>query len=73
MKYVVEKVEGNIVVLESIIDSSKKYITLEELKFSVKENDVLLFDNEEYILDENEKNDRIKRIKDKMDRLKFDN
>ncbi len=70
MKYVVEKVEGNIVVLESIIDSSKKYITFEELKFSVKENDVLLFDNEEYILDENEKNDRIRRIKDKMERLR---
>lgn len=70
MKYVVEKVEGNIVVLESIIDSSKKYITLEGLKFSVKENDVVLFDNKEYILDENEKNDRIRRIKDKMERLR---
>lgn len=70
MKYCVLKIENNIVVLESIIDNSKKYISLSDINFKVNENDILLFDGNKYILDDEEKNKRIERIRSKMERLR---
>ncbi len=72
MYFVVEKIEDNILVLEDIKNGRKKEININEINFNVKENDVLLFDGKKYIIDNKTKEERIKKIKEKMKKLKFD-
>ena len=45
MKYAVDKVEDDIVLLENIINGEKKEIKKECFSFSVKETDIVLFEN----------------------------
>jgi len=70
MKYAVDKVEDDIVLLENIINGEKKEIKKECFSFSVKETDIVLFENGIYKKDNKEKNERIKVIKAKMEALR---
>ncbi len=70
MKYAVDKVEEDIVLLENIINGEKKEIKKECFSFSVKETDIVLFENGIYKKDNKEKNERIKMIKAKMEALR---
>ena len=70
MKYAVDKVEEDIVLLENIINGEKKEIKKECFSFSVKETDIVLFENGIYKKDNKEKNERIKVIKAKMEALR---
>ncbi len=70
MKYAVDKVEDDIVLLENIINGEKKEIKKECFSFSVKETDIVLFENGIYKKDNKEKNERIKMIKAKMEALR---
>ena len=45
MKYAVDKVEEDIVLLENIINGEKKEIKKECFAFSVIETDIILFEN----------------------------
>ena len=70
MKYAVDKVEDDIVLLENIINGEKKEIKKECFSFPVKETDIVLFKNGIYKKDNKEKEDRIKMIKAKMEALR---
>ena len=70
MKYAVDKVEDDIVLLENIINGEKIMVKKEYFSFPVKETDIILFENGIYKKDNKEKNERIKMIKAKMEALR---
>ena len=70
MKYAVDKVEGDIVLLENILNGEKKEVRKECFSFQVKETDIIIVLNGIYKKDNKEKNDRIKMIKAKMEALR---
>lgn len=72
MKYAVDKIEDNIVTLENIIDGSKRNILLKDITFNIIEGDILVFNGKKYIKDDNLKNERLKKIQEKMNRLRKD-
>ena len=70
MKYAVDRIENNIVVLENINNNSIKEVSIEKLPNNIKEGTILKYYNKTYTIDTNEENIRRKRIQDKLDRLK---
>lgn len=70
MKYAVDRIENNIVVLENINNNSIKEVSIDELPNNIKEGTILKYYNKAYTIDTNEENIRRKRIQDKLDRLK---
>ena len=70
MKYSVDKLENDIVILEEINTGYIKEENISVFNFEIKEKDILLFDNNVYIKDENEKINRINMLREKMNRLK---
>lgn len=70
MKYAVDKIEGNIIVLENIKNNKIKEINLKEVNFEVKESDILVFKNNKYIKDESIKNERYNMLRERLEKLK---
>lgn len=70
MKFAVDKIENNIVVLENIHSNDIIEVDVKYLPVSIKENDIIRFEDGKYVLDINEKTERINRIKEKMNSLK---
>ena len=70
MKYSVDKIENDIVILEEINTGYIKEENISVFNFEIKEKDILLFDNNVYIKDENEKIIRINMLREKLNRLK---
>lgn len=70
MRFVVDRIENDIAVLENIKDNEIINVSLDKLPNKVMEKDVLLYDGKTYVIDVLEKNERINRIKDKMSKLK---
>ena len=70
MKYAVDKVEDDIVLLENIINGEKKEIKKECFSFPIKETDIVIKKDGAYLKDDKEKEDRIKIIKAKMEALR---
>lgn len=70
MKFAVDKVEDDIVLLENIVNGEKIMTKKENFLFSIKENDIVIKNNGVYEKDDKEKNDRIKMIKAKMEVLR---
>lgn len=69
MKYAVDRINNEVATLESIIDGSKTNIMIKDIPFDIKEGDILVFDGEKYFKDDKLKNERIKNIREKMNRL----
>lgn len=70
MKYAVDKIEDDIVLLENIINGEKIMVKKEDFLFPVKETDIVIKKDDAYIKDDKEKEDRIKDIKAKMEALR---
>lgn len=70
MKYAVDKVEDDIVLLENIINGEKITVKKEDFSFPVKETDIVIKKDGTYLKDDKEKNKRIKMIKAKMEALR---
>lgn len=70
MKYAVDKIEDDIVLLENIINGKKIMVKKEDFLFPVKETDIVIKKNDAYLKDDKEKEDRIKIIKAKMEALR---
>lgn len=70
MKYAIDRIEDNIVVIESIDTKEKLEINKEELPETIKEGSILIFDNDEYKLDLNEEELRRKKIQERFNRLR---
>lgn len=69
MKYAVDRIDNEVATLESIIDGSKINIMIKDISFDIKEGDILVFDGKKYFKDDKLKNERIKSIREKMNRL----
>ena len=70
MKYAVDKVEDDIVLLENILNCEKITVQKECFSFPIKENDIVIKKDGAYLKDDKEKEDRIKMIKAKMEALR---
>ncbi len=70
MKYAIDKIENNIIVLENLNTKEITNINKNLLSFKVKEGDILVYQNNKYYLDNNEKEKRIKIIKEKFLKVK---
>lgn len=70
MKYAIDKIENNVALLENIKDGSKKEIDIKMLPLNAKETDILSYDGKVYLVDNNEKEKRIKIIREKMEKLR---
>lgn len=70
MKYAVDRIEENIVVLENIDTKDKLEANLNELDFEIKDGDIIIFDGKKYINSKTEYKSRIDIIREKMKRVK---
>lgn len=70
MKYSVDKIEGNIVILESLSTKEQKEVLLEVLPSNIKEGTILTYENEVYKKDEVLEQQRRTSIKNKFNMLK---
>lgn len=70
MKFSVDRIEDNVVVLEGIEDNEIKEVDIALLPEGIKEGSILELNNDVYELDLNEEELRRKRIQEKFNRLK---
>lgn len=70
LKYAVDRVEDKIVVLQCLDSGKIKEINKEKIDFKVTDGDILIYENNKYIKIENEKEQRLKVIQDKLNQLK---
>ena len=70
MKYAIDKIENDVALLENIKDGSKKEVNIKDLPSNVIETDILSYDGKTYALDNDEKELRIKKIREKMEKLR---
>ncbi len=72
MKFAVDKIDNGVVLLENIKDNSKVEVNLDKLPLDVKETDILVYKNNKYEKDDNEKEERLRLIEEKMNKLRKD-
>ena len=70
MKYAVDKIEENIVTLESLDTKEKKEVLLEVLPSNIKEGTILKYENEVYKKDEVLEQQRKTSIQNKFNMLR---
>lgn len=70
MKYAVDRIENDIVVLENIDNNDIKKVSIKDLPYGIKESDILEFKEDIYQLDNNVKEDRLTRIQEKFNNLR---
>lgn len=70
MKYAVDRIENSIAILENVANGEKKEVPLEELPDNIKEGNILIFDNENFVKDEQEEIKRRENIKNRFNRLR---
>lgn len=73
MKYVVDRIENNIIILENLKDKSILEIPKDKINFLIKDGDVLYYDNNKFRLDLETKKKRIELIKEKFNKVKKKN
>ncbi len=72
MKFAVDKIDNGVVLLENIKDNSKVEVSLDKLPLDIKETDILIYKNDKYEKDDNEKEERLRLIEEKMNKLRKD-
>ncbi len=72
MKFAVDKIDNSVVLLENIKDNSKVEVSLDKLPLDIKETDILIYKNDKYEKDDNEKEERLRLIEEKMNKLRKD-
>lgn len=70
MKYAVDRVEGKIIVLENLDTKEIKEIDIKGLNFKVNDGDILLYKNKKYYKDDALKQERLKIIQEKLNKVK---
>lgn len=71
MKYAIDRIEDNVIVLENL-DNNKIETISRDVLSEAKEGDIVIFENGIYRIDTEEKEKRLETIKSKMDRLRSD-
>lgn len=70
MKYAVDRIENDIAVLENLSDGSILKIKVNLLPTGITERDIVVKSENSFLLNQKEKDNRLRRIREKMDRLK---
>lgn len=70
MKFAIDRIIDDIVVLENIETKITKEINISLLPENIKEGNIIVFENEEYKLDLTEEELRRKRIQEKFNKLR---
>lgn len=70
MKYSIDRIEGNIAILEDINTKEKIELDISLLPNNIKEGNILLLKDNIYIIDETEEDLKRKRIMEKFNKLK---
>jgi len=70
MKYAIDRIEGNIAILEDITNNKKIEVDTKELPPDIKDGSIVIFENNVYSLDLETESERRKRIMAKFNRLK---
>ena len=73
MKYAVDRIEENIVVLENIETKEKKKVKKDQLPKGIKEGNILIEENNEYLIDTTLEKERRKLLEEKLNKLKRKN
>lgn len=70
MKYAVDRIENNIVILENINNKEIREVNIKKIGFIINEGDILVFKNNRYYKDDKEKKNRISLLQEKLNRVK---
>ena len=70
MKYVVDRIEEDIVVLENLETREITNIKITELDFKVREGNILSYENNKYTLDLNTEKLRKEKLRNRFNKLK---
>ena len=70
MKYTVDRIENDIVVLETFDTLEMVNVKKDLLPSNIHEGSILYYENNKYILDEQEEIERRKKIEEKFNQLK---
>ena len=70
MKYAVDRIEENIVVLENISSGEIVNIDIKKLPKNIKEGNILIKENDQYTLDLDTEKDRREDFRSRLERLK---
>ncbi len=70
MKYVVDRIEEDIIVLENIETREITNIKISELDFKVREGNILSYENNKYTLDLNTEKLRKEKLRNRFNKLK---
>ena len=73
MKYAVDRIINNIAILENIDTLETKEIALTTLPFSIYEGAILIYQDNNYILDKTEEEKRKRTILEKFNKLRNNN
>lgn len=73
MKYSVDRIEGSMVILQNINDGSKRQVLIENFNDSIKENDIVIYNNGEYLVNKEETKNRYNSLKERLERLRKEN
>ena len=70
MKYAVDRVENDIIILENIENKEIIELNKNDLNFKVNDGDIIVMKNNKYYIDNATKDSRIKLINDKLNKVK---
>ncbi len=70
MKYSVDRIENDVVILQNLTNGLIKEEKKSSFLFDVKEKDIVVNKKDKYVLDLDAKNNRLRLLKEKMEKLK---
>ena len=70
MKYSVDRIEGNIIILQNLDTKEIKEVLKKDIGIRVKDGDILVYKDNKYMKDNKLKEDRLKFIQEKLNKLK---
>ncbi|MBE6158849.1 MAG: DUF3006 family protein [Firmicutes bacterium] len=70
MKFSVDRIEGNIIILQDLETKEIKEVLKKDIGIRVKDGDILVYKDNKYKKDNKLKEDRLKLIQEKLNKLK---
>lgn len=66
----VDRIENDVVILQDIKSGEIRQVSVNEFDFKIKEKDVLMYEDNKYIINNDAKKERIRLLREKMNSLK---
>ena len=70
MKYSVDRIEKNIIVLQNLDTKEILEVSKKDINFKISDGDIIVYSDGKYIKDEKIKEDRLKLIQEKLNKVK---